>query len=210
MPNLTIDRFERAVQRFEQAEASLLSIWQATCHCAVPGERPECWRCPAYKGLGRLIQGKLDACPAQALAEILPIEYEDPYCEEVRRQCCELYQNNYPIQEIQRLTGIPSRRILRSWLREVGLPGRSAHYPEAIKQQCLKMYADRIPVRQIEEAMEIPADTITDWAMQAKITRKTKYSPETKQQCLDLYQSGLSSEDIQAMIGISAITVRNW
>jgi transposase-like protein len=63
-----------------------------------------------------------------------------------------MYANGYPIEDIQRLTGIPSRRVLRNWLREVGLPARSAHYPEAIKETCLRMYADRLTARQIEEA----------------------------------------------------------
>lgn len=210
MSNLTIDRFERAAQRFEQAESVMVSSWKAGCKCLAPGEQPQCWNCPSYKGLGRLIQRKLHTNPNQAFAEILPPEYEDPYCDEVRQQCCDMYANDYPIQEIQRLAGIPSRRILRDWLREVGLPGRSAHYPEAVKQKCLKMYADRLTARQIEEETGVPADTITDWAMHAKITRRTKYPAETKQQCIDLYQSGQSSEDIHAMTGIPALTIRSW
>lgn len=210
MLNVTLARFEQAAQRFEQAETLMIASWRRGCHCPAPGERPLCWNCPSYKGLGRLIQEKLHPDPRQTFAEILPPEYEDPYCDEVRRQCCEMYANDYPIQEIQRLTGVPSRRVLRNWLREVGLPGRSAHYPKKIKQKCLRMYADRLPVRQIEEETGVPADTITDWAMHAKITRKTKYPPETKQQCLDLYQAGQSSEDIHAMTGIPAITIRAW
>lgn len=210
MADLTVDRFEKTAERFQRAETAVISSWNAGCHCPTPGERPQCWNCPFHKGLGRLIQRKIHSQPDQAFAEILPPEYEDPYCDQVRQQCCDMYLQGYSIAEIQRLTGVPSRRKLRDWLRKVGLPGRSAHYPEKVKQQCLNMYGDRLTVRQIEEETGVPADTITDWAMQAKITRKTKYPPETKQQCLELYQAGHSSEDVYAMTGVPAITIRCW
>jgi hypothetical protein len=78
MVNITLARFEKAVQRFEQAETSMIANWEKWLSCLAPGERPQCWNCPSYKGLGRLIQEKLHSNPAQTFAEILPPEYEDP------------------------------------------------------------------------------------------------------------------------------------
>lgn len=210
MARLTINRFEDAAKRFENAEASFRPKWEAKCGCSAPGEQSRCWDCPYYKGLGRLIQGSLHSNPVKAFARIPPPVHEDPYADSVKQQCCEMYQHGYSIQDIQYLVGVPSRRILRDWLREVGLAGRSAQYPEHLKQKCLKMYADRLTPRQIEDETGIPADTITDWALHEKLSRKTKYPEKTKQQCLDLYTAGHSSEDIHAMTGIPVNTICAW
>lgn len=210
MPKLTIDLFEEAAKRFKLAESNLRASWHAGCNCPDPGKQKKCWNCPYYKGFGRLIQRSLHPEPNKIFAEITPPEHEDPYAESVKQQCCEMYKLGYSIQNIQQLVGVPKRRTLRNWLREAGLPARSAHYPEAVKQKCLKMYADGMKTEQIEDATEIPADTITDWVMNAGIARKYKYSIETKQQCLELYKGGHSSNDIHAMTGIDASTIRIW
>lgn len=210
MPRLTFERFEEAAQRFENAETAILPNWRAGCDCRRPGELQQCWNCPYYKGLGRLIQKSLHNDPDQAFALIPPPKYEDVYSSTVKQRCCEMYEHGYPIQEIQDLVGVPSRRILRNWLREVGLPGRSESYPEEIKQKCLTMYADRLTVRQIEEETGVPADTITDWALHEQVSRSRKYPEETRQQCLELYRVGHTSDDIHIMTGICAITIRSW
>jgi transposase-like protein len=122
-----------------------------------------------------------------------------------------MHKAGYYIEDIQKLVGVPSRRVLRKWLREFGaIAGRSAQYPEEVKQTCLTMYADGCTPRQIENETGIPADTITDWAMHAGLSRSQKYSDEIKQQCLNLYQQGLTSEQIHAQIGIHPITIRSW
>lgn len=210
MPRLTFDRFEEAAQRFEKAEAAILPNWRAGCDCQHPGERQQCWNCPYYKGMGRLTQKSLHNDPDQAFALIPPPDNQDVYSSAVKQRCCEMYECGYPIQEIQDLVGVPSRRILRNWLREVGLPGRSASYPEEIKQKCLTMYADRLTVRQIEEETGVPADTITDWALHEQISRNCKYPEKTRQECLELYRAGHTSDDIHAMTGIHATTIRAW
>lgn len=210
MSNLTLDRFTQAALRFEEAEAQVLLAWKSACNCSSPGERIECWDCPYYKHLGRLTQRKLHSSPEEVFAEIPPPSPSDPYSIEVKKQCWEMYRQGYSVEDIQRLVGVPSRRILRGWLREVGVPSRSASYPEHIKQRCLEMYASRCSPREIENETGVPADTVTDWAMQAGISRKRKYSDETQQNCLDLYEQGHTSEEIHQQTGIPTATIRAW
>lgn len=210
MSNLTLARFTQAALRFEEAEAQIRQAWNAACNCPSPGERIECWDCPYYKHLGQLTQRKLHSSPEEVFAEILPPEPLDPYSIEVKEQCCQMYRQGYSAENIQKLVGVPSRRVLRGWLREVGLPSRSAQYPEPIKQQCLEMYEKRCSPREIEKETGVPADTVTDWAMHAGISRKRKYSDETQQNCLDLYEQGHTSDEIHQLTGIPAGTIRMW
>ncbi len=210
MSNLTLDRFTSAALRFEKAEAQVRVAWKSACNCSSPGERIECWDCPYYKHLGRLTQRKLHSSPEEVFAEIPPPEPLDPYSMEVKSQCWDMYRHGYSVEDIQRLVGVPSRRILRGWLREVGLSSRSAFYPKDIKQRCMEMYASRCSPREIENETGVPADTVTDWAMQAGISRKRKYSDETQQNCLDLYEQGHTSDEIHQLTGIPAATIRAW
>jgi len=210
MAKLTLDRFTEAALRFEQAEAQVRQAWNSACNCPSPGERIECWDCPFYKHLGRLTQRKLHSSPEKVFAEIPPPEPLDPYSIEVKSQCWEMYLHGYSVEDIQLLVGVPSRRILRNWLREVGLSSRSASYPEHIKQRCLELYASRCSPREIENETGVPADTVTDWAMQAGVSRKRKYSDETQQNCLDLYEQGHTSDEIHQLTGIPAATIRAW
>lgn len=210
MSFLTSDRFQAAAARFIQVEANILAEWKAICSCPSPGEQEKCWDCPYYKQLGKLTQQKLHDSPEKVFAKITPLSFDDPYSEATKRLCQEMYQAGYSIDDIQQLIVIPLRRKLREWLRECGLPERSLHYPKQLKQKCLEMYADRCTVRQIENETGVPADTITDWAYEAKISRKRKYSAEVKQRCLELYKAGHSSEAIHAMTGVHRITMRAW
>ena len=210
MSFLTLDRFQAAAARFIEAETLVLPEWKAACKCPSPGEQEKCWDCPYYKRLGQLTQQKLHASPEEVFAKILPLTFKEPYSKIPKKLCQEMYQSGYSIDDIQQLVVIPLRRKLRDWLRECGLQERSLHYPEHLKQTCLEMYADRCTVRQIENETGVPADTITDWAYEAKISRKRQYPAETKQQCLELYKMGHSSEDIHAMTGIHTITIGSW
>ncbi|NEQ21077.1 MAG: hypothetical protein F6K28_17995 [Microcoleus sp. SIO2G3] len=210
MSKLTLSRFNSSALRFEEAEAQVRQAWNSACNCPSPGERIECWNCPYYKHLGKLTQQKLHRTPEKVFAEIPPPEPLDPYSIEVKEQCCQMYRQGYSAEDIQKLVGVPSRRVLRGWLREVGLPSRSAQYPEPIKQRCLEMYAQRCSPREIENETGVPADTVTDWAMHAGISRKRKYSDETQQSCLDLYQQGHTSDEIHQLTGIPAATIRMW
>ena len=121
-----------------------------------------------------------------------------------------MYRQEYSVEQIQKLVGVPSRRTLRGWLREIGLSSRCASYPEHIKQRCLEMYAQRCSPREIENETGVPGDTVTDWAMQAGISRKRKYSDETQQNCFNLYLEGHTSDEIHKLTGIPAITIRTW
>jgi len=150
MPKLTLERFHEAASRFEKAEAEVQRAWKQGCHCPSPGERLECWTCPYYKNLGRLIQKKLHATPEKVFALIPPAVSVNPEKDEVKEQCWEMYRAGYSIEEIQRLVGVKSRRILRGWLREAGLLLTGTQYPEQLKQKCLQMYADRCTPSEIE------------------------------------------------------------
>lgn len=210
MSKLTLSRFTSAALRFEEAEAQVRPAWNSACHCLSPGEQIECWDCPYYKHLGKLTQQKLHHTPQKVFAEIPPPSLSDPYSTEVKEQCCQMYRQGYSVEEIQKLVGVPSRRVLRDWLRKVGLASRSAQYPEQIKQRCLEMYAQRCSPRSIENETGVPADTVTDWAMHAGISRRRKYSDETRQNCLDLYEQGHTSDEIHQLTGIPAATIRAW
>jgi len=208
--SLTLNRFNASVARFNEVEGEAMLVWQSNCGCSAPGSRIECWDCPYYKQLGHIIQKKLHPESQKIFAEIPPPELKDPYSDEVKQLCCQMYLNGYLMAEIQRLVGIPSSKVLRAWLRGVGLPKRSGNYPEHLKQQCLGLYADGWAVSHIENETGVPADAITDWALQAGLSRHRKYSDETKQKCLELYQAGHTSDDIHAMTGIHAVTIRAW
>lgn len=210
MPKLTLELFHDAASRFEKAEAEVQQAWKKGCHCPSPGERLECWTCPYYKNLGRLIQKKLHATPEKVFALIPPAVSVNPASDEVKEQCWEMYRNGYSIEEIQRLVGVKSRRTLRGWLREAGLLLTGTQYPEPLKQKCLQMYADRCTPSEIENETSVPADVVTDWAATAGISRKRKYSQETQQHCLALYSEGKSSTEIHQLTGIADKTIRAW
>jgi hypothetical protein len=211
MGKYTFDIVREAAERFSKAEAAIIPNWRSGCNCQEPGELKECWNCPYYKNLGLLTQRKLHKNPAAVCAEIPPPQLVDPYSDEVKQKCLEMYNAGYLINDIQSLVGVPSRRVLRNWLREFGaIAGRSAQHSEEVKQSCLKMYADGCTPRQIENETGVSADTVTDWAMHANLSKPKKYSDEIKQQCLSLYQEGLSSEQIHQQMGIHPITIRSW
>lgn len=207
----SLDKFREAAERFSKAEADIIPNWRSGCNCQEPGELQECWNCPYYKNLGLLTQRKINKNPDEVYAEIQPPQPLDPYSNDIKQKCLEMYTTGYYIEDIQKLVGVPSRRVLRNWLREFGaIAGRSAQYSEEVKQTCLTMYADGCTPRQIENETGVPADTITDWGMHAGLSRSQKYSDEIKQQCLSLYQQGLTSEQIHEQIGIHPTTIRSW
>jgi transposase-like protein len=208
--NLTLDIFQEAAKRFSEAEKLVIEVWNSACNCPSPGELEQCWNCPYYKKLGLLVQRKLHPNPEEIFAEIPPPEYIDPYSDQVKERCLEMYKEGYVIEDIQKLVGVPSRRTLRNWLREGGLPKRSTPYPEELKQKCLEMYVDRWTPIQIENETGVPADTISDWALMANLSRSRKYPPETQQNCLELYKSGHTSGEIQELTGVHEATVRDW
>ncbi|WP_019488046.1 hypothetical protein [Kamptonema formosum] len=67
------------------------------------------------------IQKKLQPEPEKVFPRILPLELEQPYSEELLQQCLELYGQKYSFAQIQRLTGITNREVLRDWLNSNGL-----------------------------------------------------------------------------------------
>lgn len=210
MYKLTIDNFREAAEQFSRIESAVRPQWRSACDCPTPGIPTECQICPYYKELGSLIQQQIDPLSEKGLAEILPPHHSDPYIDSVKSQCIEMYSAGYSIQEIQKLNGIPLRRTLRSWLRESGLSNRSANYSRDEKQACIQMYIDGWEPKDIENETGVSADTITDWAYNAGISRSRKYSDEFKQQCLDLYKEGKTTTQIGQTMQVNVATLRGW
>jgi len=210
MYKITIDVFREAAEQFSRIESAVKPQWRSACGCPTPGVDTKCQTCPYYKELGLLVQQQIDPSSEKDLAEILPIHHTDPYTDSVKDQCIEMYSVGYSIQEIQKLNGIPLRRALRKWLREGGLPSRSAKYSKNEKQACIQMYVDGWEPKDIENETGVPADTITDWVYNAGVSRIQKYSDEFKQQCLELYKTGESSTQVAQTMQVNLNTLRVW
>ena len=210
MYKLASDLFREAVERFSIVESGVLPQWLSTCDCPEPGMQSKCCSCPYYKKLGQLLQQQIDPVGELGLATIRPIKHLNPYADAVKQQCMEMYQLGYSVDEIQELHGIPQRRILRSWLRTSGLPGRSVKYSKDEKQVCIQLYLDGWTPQEIEDQTNIAADTITDWVCTAGVARKTRYPAEIKQQSLELYQEGKTIAQAAQMTGVNPITLSSW
>ena len=211
MGKLPLDIFAAVVERFTKAEELALLDWRRACDCSEPGLQMECRDCPYYKKLGLLMQSQVASLAEQEPATIMPLENADPYSEITKQQVQQLFKLQYSIQDIQYLLNIPSRRVIRKWLRAIDtLPGFSSHYPEGLKQQCVTDYANGLSPKQIEDETGVPADVITFWVLQFRVRRQGKYTDQEKQDCLELYKSGKSSNELHELTGISAVTIRTW
>lgn len=210
MHKLTIDTFLEAAEQFSRIELAVRPQWRSACECSAPGVAAKCQVCPYYKELGLLVQQQIDPLSEKKLAEILPVPHADPYSESVKSQCIEMYLIGYSLQEIQKLNGIPLMRTLRTWLREVGLQKRSAKYSKDEKQTCIHLYIDGWEPKDIEKETGVPADTITDWAYSAGVSRIQKYSDELKQQCLEMYKEGKTAAQVAQAMQVNVGTLRVW
>lgn len=210
MSSIILNRFKEATQRFAKAQEAVLTHWNQGCNCEKPGEEIKCSNCAYYKNLGRLTQKYLNHTLQADFALILPPVLEDIYGEEAKQLCLEMYQRGYSFHEIKHLVGIPQARILRKWLREVGLPNRSASYADDVQQKSLELYAQGYAPAQIEKETGVPSDTIVDWAYQTGICHHSKYSSELKARCIERYQAGENSNDLHLETGIPLATIQSW
>lgn len=207
----TLKTFQEAVDRFQIAEAEVLETWQGYCHCPDPGFQLKCQNCPYFIELVLEIQKKLQPEPEKVFPRILPLELEQPYSEELLQQCLELYGRKYSLAQIQRLTGITNRDILRGWLNSNGLLKKSSDYSQAERQPYLALYKEGLTPIQIEDATGVSVELIYDWIKLAGISRgPISYPQERKEECLSLYVEGLSCGKIEAITGISRDTVGYW
>ena len=210
----TLTTFQEATDRFLSVEAQALKTWQGCSHCSDPGLQLRCQKCPYFIELVLEIQKKLQSELEQKLPRILPLELEQPYSEEVLQQCLELYSQDsqkYSLTEIQRLTGITNREVLRNWLNSKGLIKKSKDYSQAERQPYLALYKEGLTPKQIEEATGVSVELLYDWIKQAGITRGyTSYPQERKKECLFLYIQGSSCGEIETLTGIPRVTVGNW
>lgn len=207
----TLKTFQEAVDRFLIAEAEVLKTWQGYCHCPDPGFQLKCQKCPYFIELVLEIQKKLQPEPEKVFPRILPLELEQPYSEELLQQCLELYGQKYSLAQIQRLTGITNRDILRDWLNSNGLLKKSSDYSQAERQPYLALYKEGLTPKQIEDATGVSVELLYDWIRLAGISRgHNSYPQERKEECLSLYVKGFSYWKIEALTGISCATVRYW
>lgn len=209
----TLKTFQEAVDRFLIAEAQALETWQGNCHCPDPGLQLKCQKCPYFIELVLEIQQKLQPESEKKFPRILPLELEVPYSEELLQQCLELYSRKYSLAQIQRLTGITNREVLRGWLNSNGLLKKSSDYSQAEKQAYLALYKEGLTPKQIEDATGVSVELIYDWITQVGISQKynnSYYRPEQKEECLSLYVKGSSCGEIEALTEIPRGTVRKW
>lgn len=207
---LTLNIFEQAASRFTAALAEVLKDWHSSCNCPAPGERPDCQNCPYFKELVELIQAKLHPTPAEVFPVMLPPEIKPPYQEEVKQQCLDLHERGYPLEKIQRLTGVANRKTLRRWIRERGGLKTGAEYSPEEKQRYLNLYADGMSPQQIEDLTGVSADLVTDWVKMAGVAKSRRcYSDEQKQRVLSLYLEERELKEIEVLTGVRAASARS-
>ncbi|MEG4132665.1 hypothetical protein QUA41_27640 [Microcoleus sp. Pol11C1] len=211
----TLTTFQGAADRFLSAEAQVLKTWQGCSHCPDPGLQLRCQKCPYFIELVLEIQKKVQSEPEQKFPRILPLELEQPYSEELLQQCLELYSQDsqkYSLTEIQRLTGITNRKILKDWLNsKKGLIKKSKDYSQAERQPSLALYQEGLTPKEIEEITGVSVELLYEWIRQAGISRgHSKYPQELKKECLFLYIQGSSCKEIATLTGIPTEAVRCW
>jgi transposase-like protein len=210
----TLTTFQGAADRFLSAEAQVLKTWQGCSHCPDPGLQLRCQKCPYFIELVLEIQKKLQSEPEQNFPRILPLDLEQPYSEELLQQCLELYSQDsqkYSLTEIQRLTGITNREVLRDWLNSKGLIKKSKDYSQAERQPSLALYQEGLAPKEIEKITGVSVELLYEWIRQAGISRgHSKYPQERKNECLFLYIQGSSCGEIETLTGISRVTVGDW
>ena len=210
----TLTTFQEAADRFLIAEAEALKTWQGCSHCSDPGLQLRCQKCPYFIELVLEIQKKLQSELEQKFPRILPLELEQPYSEELLQQCLELYSQDsqkYSLTEIQRLTGITNREVLRDWLNSKGLIKKSKDYSQAERQPYLALYQEGLTPKEIEEATGVSVELLYDWIRQAGVSRgHNSYPEERKKECLFLYIQGSSCNEIATLTGIPRDVVGGW
>ncbi|MEG4009937.1 hypothetical protein QUA23_28085 [Microcoleus sp. Pol1C5] len=210
----TLTAFQGAADRFLSAEAQVLKTWQGCSHCPDPGLQLRCQKCPYFIELVLEIQKKVQSEPKQKFLSILPLELEQPYSEELLQQCLELYSQDsqkYSLTEIQRLTGITNRDVLRNWLNSKGLIKKSKDYSQAERQPYIALYQEGLTPKEIEETTGLSVELLYEWIRQAGISRgHNSYSQEQKKECLFLYIQGSSRKEIATLTGIPIDMLRCW
>src|SRR4028118_1807359 len=210
----TLTTFQEAADRFLSVEAQALKTWQGCSHCSDPGLQLRCQKCPYFIELVLEIQKKLQCDLEQKLPRILPLELEQPYSEEVLQQCLELYSQDsqkYSLTEIQRLTGITNREVLRNWLNSKDLIKKSKDYSQSERQPYLALYQEGLTPKEIEETTGVSVELLYEWIRQAGISRgHSKYPQELKKECLFLYIQGSSCGQIEALTGVPRGMVGDW
>jgi transposase-like protein len=215
MPStLTLTMLQQATARYLTAKQQVSAEWTSPCPCATPGESRQCLECPAFKAFvlriqQRLIQtGETDdhsfpICTVPNLAA--------PDSDIVQQQVLSLYQQGFTLLEIQRLTGVRNKRVLRAWLYGAGLLRKQKDYSGAEREQAMALYQEGLTPQQVEEKTSISADAVASWASDGGISRaKVNYSLEQRQRSLELYQQGKTLNDIAAETGVHGPTVCAW
>jgi transposase-like protein len=211
MASQLIYRVQQAADIFLKVKSEAQKTWRSPCQCPDPGTQDECLNCPGFRSLVEQMQSMLSPNPMLVMSALLPPERSQPYSDEVKQQCCELYSCGYSLQQIQKMTGVANLKEMRLWLREVGLMKEVNTYPEATKTQCLQLYQSGLVPHQIEEQTGTPADVVKHWVERAGLSRpKPPYSDTEKQLCLDLYLQGKSYKAIESITKVSAQKVRGW
>jgi transposase-like protein len=115
------------------------------------------------------------------------------------------------LTEIQRLTGITNREVLREWLNSKGLIKKSKDYSQAERQPYIALYQEGLTPKQIEETTGVSVELLYEWIRQAGISRgHNSYSQEQKKECLFLYIQGSSRKEIATLTGIPIDMLRCW
>lgn len=215
MPStLTLTMLQQATARYLTAKQQVSAEWTSPCPCATPGESRQCLECPAFKAFVLRIQQRLIQT-GETDDHSFPIctvpNLEAPDSDIVQQQVLSLYQQGFTLLEIQRLTGVRNKRVLRAWLYGAGLLRKQKDYSGAEREQAMALYQEGLTPQQVEEKTSISADAVASWASDGGISRaKVNYSLEQRQRSLDLYQQGKTLNDIAAETGVHGPTVCAW
>lgn len=194
--------------RFLEAEKVLVSSWHSYCGCEPPGREIKCQSCPYFIEYLQEVQLTLEPNPELVFPILLPPPSKEPYSEEIKQQCLQMYSNNYSFQEISQLTEVKNLEVLRRWVNQNRLTSKKRRYSLKEKEICLQLYREGLSHLEIEAIRNVNAYKILGWAKQAGIsTVKWHYSESEKEIALSMYQEGKSYSEIEEAIGMTSKTV---
>lgn len=211
--SLTLAVLQQAADRYLQAKEDVAAGWHSPCQCSTPNSR-QCQQCPYFKGFIQRLQQRIVSLQhldnhSFPLCPVTPSK--SPYSDEIQQQVIWLYKQSFTLLEIQRLTGVTSKKTLRIWLYDAGLLRKQSGYSKEEQENALVLYETGLTPQQVEEKTGISADAVAKWASDKGISRaKVSYSSEQRQRSLELYQQGKSLAEITAETQVYGPTVRAW
>lgn len=91
------------------------------------------------------------------------------YSDEKKARALAMYRDGVDYDEIEIEIGA-SRKLIRAWAREAGIPGRAPTRegnPKDVRAQAVVMYLKRVPLCQIEAKVGADRGTIRRWVKEA-------------------------------------------